>query len=85
MRDGASAQYGSDAIAGVINFVLDDISEGGTLSYKMGEYTEGDGNTTTIAGKYGMPLGQDGFVTTSFRSDKPMTHPEVYKGLTVQL
>ena len=67
LRDGASAQYGSDAIAGVINFVLDDISEGGSLSYKMGEYTEGDGATSTIAGKYGMPLGQDGFVTTSFQ------------------
>ena len=67
LRDGASAQYGSDAIAGVINFVLDDISEGGSLSYKMGEYSEGDGATTTIAGKYGLPLGQDGFVTTSFQ------------------
>ena len=67
LRDGASAQYGSDAIAGVINFVLDDISEGGSLSYKMGEYTEGAGATSTIAGKYGMPLGQDGFVTTSFQ------------------
>ena len=67
LRDGASAQYGSDAIAGVINFVLDEISEGGSLSYKMGEYTEGDGATTTIAGKYGLPLGQDGFVTTSFQ------------------
>jgi iron complex outermembrane receptor protein len=67
LRDGASAQYGSDAIAGVLNFVLDDISEGGSLSYKMGEYTEGDGATNTIAGKYGMPLGQDGFVTTSFQ------------------
>ena len=67
LRDGASAQYGSDAIAGVINFVLDDISEGGSLSYKMGEYTEGDGATNTISGKYGMPLGQDGFVTTSFQ------------------
>ena len=67
LRDGASAQYGSDAIAGVINFVLDDISEGGSLSYKMGEYTEGDGATSTIAGKMGMPLGQDGFVTTSFQ------------------
>ena len=70
LRDGASAQYGSDAIAGVINFVLDDISEGGSLSYKMGEYTEGDGATTTVAGKYGMPLGQDGFVTTSFQISK---------------
>ena len=67
LRDGASAQYGSDAIAGVINFVLDDISEGGSLSYKMGEFSEGDGATTTVAGKYGMPLGQDGFVTTSFQ------------------
>ena len=67
LRDGASAQYGSDAIAGVINFVLDDISEGGSLSYKMGEYSEGDGATSTIAGKYGLPLGQDGFVTTSFQ------------------
>jgi iron complex outermembrane receptor protein len=67
LRDGASAQYGSDAIAGVINFVLDDISEGGSLSYKMGEFTEGDGATSTIAGKFGMPLGQDGFVTTSFQ------------------
>jgi len=67
LRDGASAQYGSDAIAGVINFVLDDISEGGSLTYKMGEYTEGDGATSTIAGKFGMPLGQDGFVTTSFQ------------------
>ncbi len=67
LRDGASAQYGSDAIAGVINFVLDDISEGGSLTYKMGEYTEGDGATSTIAGKFGMPLGQDGFLTTSFQ------------------
>jgi len=33
----------------------------------MGEYTEGDGTTTTIAGKYGMPPGQDGFVTTSIQ------------------
>jgi len=33
----------------------------------MGEYTEGDGATSTIAGKYGMPLGQDGFVTASFQ------------------
>ena len=67
LRDGASAQYGSDAIAGVINFVLDDISEGGQFSVKQGEYSEGDGSTSVIAGKYGMPLGSDGFVTTSFQ------------------
>ncbi|MBT87902.1 MAG: TonB-dependent receptor [Gammaproteobacteria bacterium] len=67
LRDGASAQYGSDAIAGVINFVLDDISEGGQFSIKQGEYSEGDGSTNVIAGKYGMPLGSEGFVTTSFQ------------------
>jgi iron complex outermembrane receptor protein len=67
LRDGASAQYGSDAIAGVINFVLDDISEGGQFSIKQGEFSEGDGSTNVIAGKYGMPLGSEGFVTTSFQ------------------
>ena len=67
LRDGASAQYGSDAIAGVINFVLDDISEGGQFSIKQGEYSEGDGSTNVIAGKFGMPLGSEGFVTTSFQ------------------
>ena len=67
LRDGASAQYGSDAIAGVINFVLDDISEGGQFSIKQGEYDYGDGSTSVISGKYGMPLGADGFVTTSFQ------------------
>ena len=67
LRDGASAQYGSDAIAGVINFVLDDISEGGQFSIKQGEYDYGDGSTSVISGKYGMRLGADGFVTTSFQ------------------
>ena len=68
LRDGAAAQYGSDAIAGVINFVLDDSSEGGSLTVKSGEYSEGDGATTVIAGKYGMPLTDAGFVTLSFQA-----------------
>jgi iron complex outermembrane recepter protein len=55
LRDGAAAQYGSDAVAGVINFVLDDSSEGGRLTIKQGEYSKGDGATTVIAGKIGMP------------------------------
>jgi iron complex outermembrane receptor protein len=67
LRDGAAAQYGSDAIAGVINFVLDDASEGGSLTVKSGEFQEGDGATTVIAGKYGMSLTDAGFVTASFQ------------------
>ena len=38
LRDGASAQYGSDAIAGVINFLLNDNSEGGSLTIDSGEF-----------------------------------------------
>ncbi len=38
LRDGAAAQYGSDAIAGVINIVLKDADEGGSVSYTYGEY-----------------------------------------------
>ena len=62
LRDGASAQYGSDAIAGVMNFVLNDASEGGSLEVRYGEYKEGDGEQVTIAGNIGLPLGDSGFL-----------------------
>ena len=65
LRDGASAQYGSDAIAGVINFILKDNRDGGSLSIDTGEYSEGDGKKTTITGNIGLPLGDDGFVRVS--------------------
>ena len=38
LRDGAAAQYGSDAIAGILNFVLNDSSEGTRLEIRQGEY-----------------------------------------------
>ncbi|MBV1908744.1 MAG: TonB-dependent receptor [Kangiellaceae bacterium] len=66
LRDGASAQYGSDAIAGVINFVLKDNSDSGVLEVKAGEYAEGDGDQLTIAGNIGMPLTERGFASFSF-------------------
>lgn len=59
LRDGASAQYGSDAIAGVINLVLSD-DLGGTVTAKSGVTTEGDGWTTLVGFGYGLPLGDDG-------------------------
>ena len=61
LRDGASAQYGSDAIAGVINFVLRDDAEGMTFEARTGEFTEGDGTMLQLMGNIGMPLGDDGF------------------------
>jgi iron complex outermembrane receptor protein len=65
LRDGAAAQYGSDAIAGVINFVLKDNSEGGSISVNTGQYYEGDGEQITITGNLGFALGDKGFVSVS--------------------
>lgn len=67
LRDGAAAQYGSDAIAGVMNFVLKDSSDGGSLSVRQGEFYEGDGASTQISGNVGMPLTDDGFANLSFQ------------------
>ena len=67
LRDGAAAQYGSDAIAGVMNFVLKDAADGGSFSVKHGEYAEGDGGTTTYAGNIVLPLTQDGYANFSFQ------------------
>ncbi|QYX66902.1 TonB-dependent receptor [Shewanella putrefaciens] len=67
LRDGAAAQYGSDAIAGVMNFVLKDNSDGGSITVTQGEYYEGDGATTTVEGDVGLPLTDNGFVNLSFQ------------------
>ncbi|MEC9260904.1 MAG: TonB-dependent receptor [Pseudomonadota bacterium] len=65
LRDGAAAQYGSDAIAGVINFQLKNNAEGGSLSLDVGQYYEGDGDQYTISGNKGFSLGDDGFLSIS--------------------
>jgi iron complex outermembrane receptor protein len=69
LRDGAAAQYGSDAIAGVINIQLRDDAEGGTAGLSVGEYTEGDGQTTNVDFNKGFSLGSDGYLnlTVNFR------------------
>ena len=75
LRDGASAQYGSDAIAGVMNFVLRDDASGGSVEAKFGRHYEGDGDTFTIAANVGMPLAADGFLNLSgeFKQADPTT------------
>lgn len=77
LRDGASALYGSDAIAGVINIGLRQADSGGGASVTYGEHVTHvnffnsgskditDGGATTVQGWQGFKLGSDGFLTVS--------------------
>ena len=65
LRDGAAAQYGSDAIAGVINFILKDSPEGGEIQFQVGQYSEEDGEDLLLAGNLGIALGESGFINIS--------------------
>jgi iron complex outermembrane receptor protein len=65
LRDGAAAQYGSDAIAGVINIVLRKDSQGGSLGGRYGGYSDGGGETHQLLGNVATSLGEDGFVNVS--------------------
>lgn len=76
LRDGAAAQYGSDAIAGVVNLRLREARSGGGATVSFGKYitnvdtargsrTEHDGDTVTVSGWQGLALGSDGFLTLS--------------------
>ncbi len=61
LRDGASAQYGSDAIAGVMNFILKDASEGIEVQAQSGVWYEGE-NENKVAVNIGLPLTSNGFI-----------------------
>ena len=65
LRDGAAAQYGSDAIAGVINLTLKDANEGGSVQGHVGTFMDGGGRTIDVQGNVGLPLSQNGFVNFS--------------------
>ncbi len=65
LRDGAAAQYGADAIAGVMNFALKDAPDGVTLSTQYGRMYEGDGEMMKFAGNWGIPLTDSGFLNLS--------------------
>src|SRR3990170_1402570 len=53
LTEGAAAQYGTDAIAGVINIILKEDDAGGGVSYTRGGYYAGDGETDSVAGSIG--------------------------------
>ena len=83
LRDGAAAQYGSDAIAGVINFVLKDAAEGGGLEAKWGTYGADSGeDIAVLSGNRGFALGESGFVHLSAEygmstaTDRSVQHPD---------
>ena len=65
LRDGAAAQYGSDAIAGVINLVLKD-DLGGSVWAQYGQTSEGDGESTEFGGNYGFAIGDKGTLNLTF-------------------
>ena len=77
LRDGAAAQYGSDAIAGVLNLRLREAREGGGATFTYGQYVTDytgfygrkddirDGDTLTVSGWKGFALGDEGFLTAS--------------------
>ena len=63
LRDGASAQYGSDAIAGVVNIVLKDNTDGGHVAVKSGMTSESDGKMLGVSINNGSAIGDNkGFV-----------------------
>ena len=88
LRDGASALYGSDAIAGVINIQLKDDSTGVTASSTVGQTTQGDGSVFQVDGNVGVGLGGRGFLDVSgqfqnhsyFNRGLPDTAPLIYLG-----
>ena len=65
LRDGATAQYGSDAIAGVLNYGLRD-NDGFELVARYGQYNDhGDGKSYQVAGNVGLKMGDSGFINLS--------------------
>ena len=66
LRDGAAAQYGSDAIAGILNFKLREDREGLTVQTSYGQNYHGDGDKVNVAANLGMPLTDNGFANFSF-------------------
>jgi iron complex outermembrane receptor protein len=76
LTDGAAAQYGSDAIAGVVNIILKNSAHAGVASLTGGQYYEGDGNTGAWYVNKGIPLTDKGFLN--------VTLEQQYHGFSVQ-
>lgn len=82
LRDGAASQYGSDAIAGVINIVTKDITDMVQIDTMSGITGEGDGAQFKASGNYGWKIGEKGFlnVTGEFLQREPTNRAGRYTG-----
>lgn len=69
LRDGASAIYGSDAIAGVINIVTNKAARGGNVSYRDGTYFAGDGRSRVVQADAGVGIGDGGYLHLAAQLD----------------
>ncbi|MDQ6975885.1 MAG: TonB-dependent receptor [Mariprofundaceae bacterium] len=70
LRDGAAAQYGSDAIAGVINIVLKGMGQKSSLSINSGVRSKRDGKLIQGEGMLVVPLPYDGFINATLSADR---------------
>jgi iron complex outermembrane receptor protein len=61
LQEGAAAVYGTDAIAGVLNFILKDQTDGGTFKVTGGQYYDSEGELFSASGNVGFKLGEDGY------------------------
>ena len=79
LRDGAAAQYGSDAIAGVVNIILKSNASGGSGDLIAGVTEQGDGDNLSANLTGGISLGDGGHLTLSgsFRTQRPTNRAHV--------
>ncbi|MGH9885897.1 MAG: TonB-dependent receptor, partial [bacterium] len=82
LRDGASSQYGSDAIAGVINIVTKDYTDLADVVTTTGITGQGDGGQIKTSANYGFKIGRKGFLnlTGEFLKKDPTSRSGRYLG-----
>ncbi|WP_103071317.1 TonB-dependent receptor [Aquimarina sediminis] len=82
LRDGATSQYGSDAIAGVINIILKKQIEIIQLDNRIGINTKGDGLTVYSSANFGLKIGKEGYinVTAEYRDREAVNRSGDYTG-----
>lgn len=82
LRDGSSAQYGSDAIAGVMNIILKKTTDITSINLHTGQHYKGDGETIQFGINRGTAINKKGFLNFSadFFLRKPTKRGGVYEG-----
>lgn len=68
LQEGAAAQYGTDAIAGVVNIILKSADEGGSVTVTGGKYFDGGGQTADVSANIGLKPFEKAFLNLSAES-----------------